>query len=180
MNVDKLKKLGLRSNTSLREAELLYAIVVELNDPDWSTFACLDHRFHQFPDEYQGHIWSRRALREVLAERKETWQVNVFVPMLFVWLLHWINLDIIAFLHLQFAEAHWDPRFMLVGTISKWRERLARIIHPYCFKSWWITASAPTLSALLSALLRIVGAYQKWTRWGSLFVSLFCHTSRRM
>jgi hypothetical protein len=39
-NADKVKKLGLGSNTSLREEEFLYAIVEDPNDSVWSTFAC--------------------------------------------------------------------------------------------------------------------------------------------
>jgi hypothetical protein len=55
-NADKVKKLGLGSNTSLREEEFLYAIVEDPNDPDWSTFACLDRHFEYLPAGYQGHI----------------------------------------------------------------------------------------------------------------------------
>jgi hypothetical protein len=70
-NADKVKKLGLGSNTSLREEEFLYAIVEDPNDPVWSTFACLDRHFQQFPDGHQGHIWVSRAPEKVLAKRRK-------------------------------------------------------------------------------------------------------------
>jgi hypothetical protein len=70
-NADKVKKLGLGSNTSLREEEFLYAIVEDPNDPDWSTFACLDRHFQHFPAGYQGHIWVSRAPKKVLAKRRK-------------------------------------------------------------------------------------------------------------
>ncbi len=70
-NADKVKKLGLGSNTSLREEEFLYAIVEDPNDPDWSTFACLDRHFQHFPAGYQGHIWVSRAPEKVLAKRRK-------------------------------------------------------------------------------------------------------------
>jgi hypothetical protein len=69
-NADKVKKLGLGSNTSLREEEFLYAIVEDPNDPDWSTFACLDRYFTHFPVGSQGHIWVSRAPCQKEEERR--------------------------------------------------------------------------------------------------------------
>jgi hypothetical protein len=49
MNADKVKKLGLGSNTSLREEEFLCAIVKDPNDYNWSAFAFLDRHVRKFP-----------------------------------------------------------------------------------------------------------------------------------
>lgn len=99
-----MKTLGLGLNNSLRDEEFLYAIVEDLNNPDWSTFTCLlDHHFQKFLDDYQGNIWMSTALKKVSEKRRKKGDMTgecICFDLICVTILHWIVLDIIA-LHVQ-------------------------------------------------------------------------------
>jgi hypothetical protein len=71
-NADKMKKLGLGSDTELRSNPKLFTIYEDPNDPEWSTFAC----FHRListhcPADYKSHIFCKRAPEKVLRERRK-------------------------------------------------------------------------------------------------------------
>jgi hypothetical protein len=71
-NADKIKKLGLGSNTTLRDDEFLFTIVEDPGDTVWSTYACLHrHLTNHFPSGYQGHIFVKRAPEKLLLIRRK-------------------------------------------------------------------------------------------------------------
>jgi hypothetical protein len=71
-NANKVKKLGLGSDTVLRNDPNLFTIFEDKNDQVWSTFACL-HRLisKHLPSDHTSHIFCKRAPEKVLKVRRK-------------------------------------------------------------------------------------------------------------
>ncbi len=68
---DKCRKLGLGSNTTVRDDSFLHVIVEDPNDPYWSTYACLNRMLTtHFPPDFQHHLFCHKAPEKVLKRRR--------------------------------------------------------------------------------------------------------------
>ena len=68
---DKTIKLGLGSNTVLRDDEFLFVIVEDPKDPIWSTYACLTRLLSHLPVGWEQHIFLSKAPEKVLKGRRK-------------------------------------------------------------------------------------------------------------